>query len=253
MDRKIQQAAAVLSRSRLTVALTGAGISVESGIPPFRGPGSLWETLDPMEFAHIDAFMKNPARVWAGFISGLKESLDNARPNPGHLALAALETRGLLAAVITQNIDSLHQRAGSREVIEFHGTFARLTCLDCGRPAESSEPLTMLPPRCPCGGILRPDCVFFGEAIPMAVLTHARELASRCEAMLVVGTSATVQPAAMMPILAKENGATIIEINPAPTPLTATISDIFLQGPAGPILTRLTQAVAIPASPPASG
>lgn len=248
MEKTIHEASEILSRSRLTVALTGAGISVESGIPPFRGPGSLWEKFDPAEFAHIDAFLKNPARVWEGFIGSMTGLLDTALPNKGHLALAELEHRGLLAAVITQNVDSLHQKAGSRDVIEFHGTFARLTCMDCGAEIPSAElSLTTLPPRCPCGGIYRPDCVFFGETIPSEALKRSQELASQCEAMLVVGTSAMVQPAALMPVLAKQNGATIIEVNPSPTPLSATTSDIFLKGGAGPILTRLTEAIAIPA------
>jgi len=248
METKILKAAAAMSRSRLTVALTGAGISVESGIPPFRGPGSLWEKIDPAEFAHIDSFMKNPARVWEVLIGNMKNLLDTARPNKGHLALAELEHRGLLSAVITQNVDSLHQKAGSLDVIEFHGTFANLTCLDCGRTTPSTGiSLDTLPPRCPCGGIYRPDCVFFGETIPMEALARSREFASQCEVMLVVGTSAMVQPAAMMPILAKQNGATVIEINPTPTPLTAGTSDIFLKGNAGPVLTRLTEAIPIPA------
>ncbi|WP_300669217.1 NAD-dependent deacylase [Desulfoluna sp.] len=249
METRIQKAIEILSRSRLTVALTGAGISVESGIPPFRGPGSLWDKIDPMEFAHIDAFMKNPARVWEVLIGSMKTILDTARPNKGHLALAELEKRRLLATVITQNVDSLHQKAGSRDVIEFHGTFAKLTCLGCGHRTSSADiTLTTLPPRCHCGGVYRPDCVFFGESIPLSALTRAQEFVSQCEVMLVVGTSATVQPAAMMPILAKQNNARIIEINPTPTPLTAT-SDLFLQGNAGPILTRLTEAIAIPAGP----
>jgi len=250
METRIQQAAEVLSRSRLTVALTGAGISVESGIPPFRGPGSIWEKIDPMEFAHIDAFMKNPARVWEVLVSGLKRKLDTAKPNKGHLALAELETRGLLSAVITQNVDSLHQKAGSRDVIEFHGTFATLRCLDCGHQTPSAAvTLNALPPHCHCGGIYRPDCVFYGESISMEILTRSREFSSQCDAMLVVGTSAVVQPAAMMPVLAKQNGATIIEVNPTPTPLTAATSDIFLQGGAGSVLSRLTEAVAIPTGP----
>lgn len=174
METRIQKAAELISRSRLTVALTGAGISVESGIPPFRGPGSVWETLDPMEFAHINAFMKNPARVWEVLIGGLKRVLDSALPNKGHLALANLENRGLLAAVITQNVDSLHQKAGSSDVIEFHGTFANLSCLDCGHQTPMADiSLTTLPPRCQCGGIYRPDCVFYGEAIPMESLTRS--------------------------------------------------------------------------------
>ncbi|VFQ45719.1 SIR2 family NAD-dependent protein deacylase [Desulfoluna butyratoxydans] len=248
METNILDAVHALTRSRLTVALTGAGISVESGIPPFRGPGSLWEKIDPTEFAHIDAFMKNPARVWEVLMGAMKKVLDTARPNKAHLALAEFERRGLLSAVITQNVDSLHQKAGSQDVIEFHGTFATLVCMACGKATPSEEiGLESLPPLCACGGIYRPDCVFFGENIPMEALGRSREFASQCEAMLVVGTSATVQPAAMMPVLAKQNGATIIEVNPTPTPLTAGVTDIFLKGNAGAVLSRLAEAIPIPA------
>ncbi|MCG8472433.1 MAG: NAD-dependent deacylase [Desulfobacterales bacterium] len=246
-SNSIESAARSLSASRLTIALTGAGISVESGIPPFRGPGSLWEKIDPMEFAHIDSFLKNPARVWEILVKSLKETLDSAQPNKGHLALAHLEERGLLSSVITQNVDSLHQKAGSRDVIEFHGTFAKHTCMGCGKGIKSEAlSLDQLPPTCPCGGIYRPDCIFFGEPIPTEPLKRSQELSLQCDVMLVVGTSAVVQPAAMMPPLAKSKGATIIEVNPSPTPLTATITDIYLQGGAGEILSQLTEACAIP-------
>ena len=246
-DSPTEKAARAISKSRLTVALTGAGISVESGIPPFRGPGSIWEKIDPMEFAHIDSFMKNPGRVWEVLVKGLKDVLDTAQPNKGHLSLAALESRGLLSAIITQNVDSLHQRAGSQDVIEFHGTFARLYCLECAQeiPMEKLS-ITTFPPTCPGGGIYRPDCVFFGENIPMEALQRSQELASACDVMLVVGTSAVVNPAAMMPVIAKTNGATIIEVNPMPTPLTSATTDIFLQGGAGEVLSSLLQACPIP-------
>ena len=249
MEPMLKKAAKRLSESRLTVALTGAGISVESGIPPFRGPGSLWESIDPMEFAHIDAFMRHPDRVWEVLIKGLKEMLAKARPNRGHLALAELENRGLLTAIITQNVDSLHQKAGNREVIEFHGTFAQLSCLSCHTQIPITDISTAtLPPRCPCGGIYRPNCIFFGEAIPGAALEHALTLADQCDVMLVVGTSAMVQPAATLPLRAKKQGATLIEVNPSPTPLTP-LCDLFLQGNAGTVLPRLTEATSIPAGP----
>ena len=243
LDRQaLKKATKILSQSRLTIALTGAGISVESGIPPFRGPGSLWEGLDPMDFSHIDAFTKNPARVWEVLVKRLKTILDKAKPNPGHLALCHLEQRGLLAAIVTQNVDSLHQKAGSREVIEFHGTFARLSCMACEETIKSeSLKVTTLPPTCPCGGIYRPDCVFFGEAIAEEALLRSQQLALASQAVLVVGTSALVQPAAMVPTWAKQSGATVIEVNPAPTTLTATTTDIFLQGNAGHVLPLLIQ------------
>ncbi|GAB6095468.1 NAD-dependent protein deacetylase [Desulfatiferula olefinivorans] len=245
MDDSLQRCADILSSARTVVCLTGAGISVESGIPPFRGPGSLWETFDPMEFAHIQSFLENPKRVWEGFLVGMKDMLDRARPNPGHTGLVALEKLGRLSTIITQNIDGLHQMAGSSDVIEFHGTFAVQRCLACDTRTPSRDTdLSTLPPRCACGGILRPDCVFFGEMIPDDCLTRSRRLAATCDVMLVVGTSATVQPAAMIPVIARQRGAVVIEVNPEPTPLTSAGSDHFLRGPAGKILSALAEAVA---------
>ena len=240
----IQQAAEALVRSRSAVALTGAGASIESGIPPFRGPGGLWEKMDPMEVAHIDAFRRDPEKVWRLLIQGMHEVLDKARPNAGHKGLARLEEWGYLRAVITQNVDGLHQAAGSRDVVEFHGTFAWQRCQDCGGRCETTRvDLSRIPPRCSCGGIYRPDCVFFGEMIPPHLLERSHQLAARCDVMLVVGTSATVQPAAMMPLLAKETGARVIEINPEPTPLTGRVSDDFIQGGAAEVIEDLLACV----------
>ena len=226
------------------MALTGAGISVESGIPPFRGKGGIWEKIDPMEFAHIDTFMRDPERVWNVLIREMKTALDQAAPNTGHLGLSRLERMGILSTVITQNVDGLHQSAGNTDVIEFHGSFAWQRCMDCGERVETrGVSLTHIPPRCRCGGILRPDCVFFGETIPPNALARSQRAASRCPVMLVIGTSAVVQPAAFMPVIAKQNGAIIIEINPESTPLTATISDYLIQGKAGEVLERILAAL----------
>jgi NAD-dependent deacetylase len=174
----------------------------------------------------------------------MHEVLDHARPNAGHKGLARLEEWGYLRAVITQNVDGLHQAAGSRDVIEFHGTFAWQRCFDCGSRCETTRvDLSRIPPRCSCGGIYRPDCVFFGEMIPPHLLERSRQLAVRCDVMLVVGTSATVQPAAMMPLLAKETGARVIEINPEPTPLTGRVSDAFIQGGAAEVVDDILTCV----------
>lgn len=234
----------MLAEANMTVALTGAGISVESGIPPFRGKGGLWEKFDPMTFAHIDAFRQDPGRVWKVLLKTLSDTLASARPNKAHKGLAELERRGCLRAVITQNIDGLHQEAGSREVIEFHGSMASHRCLECdqGTPTETID-LGQLPPRCGCGGILRPEIVFFGEAIPMVALYNSEQLARMCDAILVVGTSATVEPAASIPHIAKDHGARVIEINPEPTPLTRSISDVSLMGPAGEMVSALVTAI----------
>lgn len=243
-DVLIQRTAGALVHARRAVALTGAGISTESGIPPFRGPGGLWEKMDPMEVAHIDAFRRDPGKVWKLLIEGMQAVLSVARPNAGHAGLARLEQLGYLRAVITQNVDGLHQAAGSRDVIEFHGTFAWQRCQDCESRCETGQvDLSQIPPRCDCGGIYRPDCVFFGEMIPAQHLVRAQQLMARCDVLLVVGTSATVQPAAMMPLLAKEAGARVIEINPEPTPLTGRVSDDFVQGGAGAIMNDILACV----------
>jgi NAD-dependent deacetylase len=245
MDEMLfQQAVDLITSARRTLALTGAGISVESGIPPFRGKGGLWEKFDPMQYAHIDAFEKNPAKVWQFLFLHMKQVLEKAQPNDGHHGLRALERIGRLQAVITQNVDGLHQKAGQRDVIEFHGSFAIQRCSRCQRTCASDRILLdNLPPRCECGGIWRPDVVMFGELIPFDSLRRAQTLASACDLMLVIGTSATVEPAASLPVLAKHNGARIIEINPEKTPLSSRISDVTLLGEAGDIMRRLAAAV----------
>lgn len=244
MKTHLQQAVQALSSSTATVALTGAGISVESGIPPFRGKGGLWEKIDPMKYAHIDAYESDPGKVWEVLFSGLKDVFEKAAPNDGHLGLFQLESMGLLRTIVTQNIDGLHQLAGSKDVIEFHGTFTSQHCMSCGTGVDSrSLSMDQLPPRCICGGILRPDVVMFGEMIPMDALQRAQMMASTCEVMMVVGTSATVEPAAYLPVIAKRAGATIIEINPDSTPLTSRITDIILLGEAGRVIRELVDAV----------
>jgi NAD-dependent deacetylase len=244
MNDLIRKAARDLAASKHVVALTGAGISIDSGIPPFRGKGGLWERFDPMEIAHIDAFLQNPAKVWNILVKEMKEIVDKARPNDGHWGLAKLEKLGKLKTVITQNIDGLHQAAGNSDVIEFHGNFAWQRCMQCSQKYATREvDVSEIPPRCECGGILRPDAVFFGEMIPPDALWRSRQIASDCDLMLVVGTSAVVQPAALMPVIAKDNGAKVIEINPESTPLTGDISDYLIKGKAGEVMKRLIEAL----------
>lgn len=236
----IRQAALDLYRARHAVALTGAGISAESGIPPFRGKGGVWERIDPMKYAHIDAFHRDPEAVWKVLFLEMKQVLDKARPNDGHLGLARLEAMGYLKTVITQNVDGLHQTAGSRDVIEFHGNFAWQRCQDCGEKIPSRElKLDRIPPQCPCGGLWRPDCVMFGELIPMDPLNRCRQITASCDVMLVVGTSAVVEPASSLPAMARGAGATIIEINPEATPLTRHTAHYLIQGRAGEVLSRI--------------
>jgi len=225
--------ASLIVSSRLTVAFTGAGISVESGIPDFRSKGGLWERFDPMEYATIQAFRRQPAKVWT-MLQDLDALLTRARPNSAHLALADLEAKGLLAGVITQNIDNLHRSAGSQRVIEYHGNAHRFICLDCGRgSARESLDFSHGPPLCGCGGLIKPDVVFFGEPIPPGAQEDAMELAETCSLMLVIGTSAEVAPASYLPHIAKEHGALIVENNLERTGLTRRITDYFLEGPAG--------------------
>ncbi len=222
-----------------TIALTGAGISVASGIPAFRGVGGLWDKYDPEEYATIEAFRKNPAKVWV-MLKEFKEVIQNARPNPAHLALAKLEQLGYLRAIITQNVDGLHQEAGNTNVIEFHGNNRDTVCLKCGRKYPGTElNLDTLPPYCNCGGVLKPDAVFFGEPIPQEALSRSYEEAYNCRVVLVIGTSAVVEPAASIPYLARRAGARIIEVNPE----RALAADIFLQGPAEEIMPLLVDEV----------
>ncbi|MGE4292704.1 MAG: NAD-dependent deacetylase [Desulfovibrio sp.] len=244
MQALIEQAAKILKKSRYTLAFTGAGISVESGIAPFRGPGGLWEKQDPKYFDKR-YFVQHPGEVWPLLKELFYDTLAGAKPNAAHLALAEMERAGRLHAVITQNIDNLHQLAGSREVHEFHGTMAAMDCLTCRRKTPASEvSLHLLPPPCPvCGGLLKPDIVFFGEPIPEDAYQFSSLAAQKCEAVLIIGTSGNVHPAARIPHMAKNAGARIIEINVQPSAYTGNITDVFLQGPAGATLTALCQAV----------
>jgi NAD-dependent deacetylase len=240
----VKRAARDLVDSRKTIALTGAGISVESGIPDFRSAGGLWSRYDPEEYAHISAFRSNPEKVWH-MLKEMMELVLGAEPNPAHIALAELEAMGLLKSVITQNVDGLHQRGGSREVIEFHGSNQWLVCLECGNRQEAASlSFETIPPRCPqCSSILKPDVVFFGEPIPWEAQTRSFEEAATCDMVLVVGTSAVVYPAAGIPTAAKQSGAKIVEINMEPTPLTGHVSDYLIQGSAGTILPRIVEEV----------
>ncbi|MBW1700180.1 MAG: NAD-dependent deacylase [Deltaproteobacteria bacterium] len=239
-DALVKKAARDLCASRNVAALTGAGISVESGIPPFRGKGGVWEKFDPMEYAHIDAFMRNPEKVWKVFLKELNEVVQKASPNAAHMGLSRLEALGFLKTVITQNVDGLHQAAGNTDVIEFHGTFARHRCLECSRTYPAAElNFSRIPPRCECGGILRPECVFFGEMIPPHLLWRSEQIASTCDILLVVGTSAIVQPAATLPVIAKHSGAKVIEINAEPTALTDSVSTYCILGKAGEIMSGI--------------
>lgn len=234
-------AAERIARSRHLIALTGAGISVESGIPDFRSPGGLWSKYDPMEYGHIESFRMNPQRVWQMLLE-MDRLLLRADPNPAHFALADLEKRGLLKTVITQNVDSLHQRAGSVNVIEFHGHNRSLRCESCGkRYSRKDVLLAVMPPCCRCGLPLRPDFVFFGESIPPTAHGEAMLAAENCDMMLIIGTSASVAPASFLPSSAKRGGAYLLEINPNQTELSSHLSDLHIAEPAGKALPAIIE------------
>ena len=228
------------------VADTGAGISEASGIPTFRGPEGLWETYRIEDVATIEAFERDPGACWR-FHDRLREVIANAVPNPAHFVLADMEEvlgEQVEYAVITQNIDRLHQRAGSERVVELHGDALTCACRGCG--AESDDlpiPAPTYPPLCEqCGGVLRPNVVLFGEMLPIAALEEAQELSSRADVMLVIGTSAIVEPAASLPFLALAGGALVIEVNPAPTALTG-LAQYSIQSSAATALPPLWERV----------
>jgi NAD-dependent deacetylase len=220
------------------VALTGAGISVGSGIPPFRGKGGLWEKYNPEEYAHIESFKENPEKTWIM----LKEMIDTimiGKPNPAHFALAELEKLGKLDGIITGNVDHLHQDAGSKNVYELHGNNKSLICMNCTKTYPIEKYKENMPPLCDCGYTLRPDVVMFGEGLSEETLFRSYELARNCQIMLVIGTSQMVSPMSQMPYSAKENNAKIIEINLDETLLSEILSDILIKGKAEDILPKI--------------
>jgi NAD-dependent deacetylase len=221
------------------VALTGAGVSAESGIDTFRSKDGLWKKYDPSIYASIEVFNKDPSKYWT--IRGdFIRNYDNYHPNPGHYALAELEKVGLIRSVITQNIDGLHTKAGSSRVIEIHGSLRETHCLKCGKEYVAPKIPAGLPPYCGCGGVLKPDTVLFGESLPPEALDGAYREAQECNLMLVIGTSAVVQPAASLPFIAKEKGGTIIEIN---IEKAFPVADFFVQEKSGIALPKIVEAV----------
>jgi NAD-dependent deacetylase len=224
------------------VALTGSGISAESGVPTFReAQTGLWERYDPQELATPGAFARDPCLVWEWY-EWRRNLVREAEPNPGHRALAELERRVHYFILVTQNVDGLHERAGSRSVIELHGNILRSKCSLEGEAAEPEAYDDSVPPRCPrCGALLRPDVVWFGEMLPDGTLEEASEASREADLFLSIGTSSLVFPAAGLPFEALESGATLVEINPSETPLTRH-ADYSLRGPAGEVLPALLRA-----------
>src|ERR1700687_1863028 len=240
-------AAELLSSARRGLAFTGAGISAESGIPTFRGEGGLWTKFDPVKVASLDYFMADPAAYWK--VSKERGSVAlAARPNPGHHALAALESAGRLATAATQNTDGLHQDSGSRHVIELHGSGRTVQCLDCGnrepRSVVQARLEVEMPPRCSvCGGIfLKPTVVLFGEPMPHAAVQEAFALARQADVMLVVGSSLVVYPAADIPVAAVRSGASLIVVNAEPTPLDE-FATVVIRGKSGEVLPEIIRLI----------
>lgn len=232
-----------LRRARRTVVLTGSGVSAESGVPTFRDPQSgLWSRYSPEDLATAEAFERDPELVW-GWYQWRREQIAAARPNAAHLAIAALERLCPGFLLITQNVDGLHQRSGSRNVVEFHGNILRNRCSVDRELVDMDVSGSTRPPRCPrCGGRLRPDVVWFGESIPQAALSLSNAAAAGCDVFLAVGTSALVQPAAGLAALAQQAGALVAEVNTQETPLSGAV-DVRLRGPAGELLPALVAAL----------
>jgi NAD-dependent deacetylase len=240
-EAALHAVASIIQSSRYLVACTGAGISVESGIPPFRGPHGLWSSYDP-KYLELAYFHRYPEKCWRILKEIFYEHFAKAEPNDAHQVLASLEKRGMLKSVITQNIDNLHQLAGSVNVIEFHGNTRDLICVSCGATiAADPQILASLPPRCDCGGALKPDCIFFGEEIPQRAWIESRREIEAADVVLIVGSTGEVYPAASLPHQAAGKGARIVEINPEKSNFTNTITDVFVPLPAGAALARIEE------------
>ncbi|NIP62324.1 MAG: NAD-dependent protein deacylase [Nitrosopumilaceae archaeon] len=220
--------------------VTGAGISQESGIPTFRGKDGLWKKHDPMKLATIEAFYEDPKLVWQWY-QDRRENVFKSKPNSGHYAIADLEKFSEIS-VLTQNIDGLHRKAGSSNVYELHGSIIRIKCSNCNFKKDIKGPFSTLPPICECGGILRPDVVWFGELLPQDVWRQAIVQASKCDLMIITGTSLQVSPANTLPIYAKQNGAILIEVNPELTPMSSEV-DLSIRASSSEALPKLVNTI----------
>ena len=236
MEENIIKTVEVLKKSSYAIAFTGAGISVESGIPPFRGENGLWNRYDPT-ILDLDFFYQQPEQSWKAIKEIFYEFFGKAKPNTAHDVLSELEKQGIIKTLITQNIDNLHQEAGSKNVIEFHGTAQTMVCIDCGHKYKAKEvKLKKTVPECKkCKGTLKPDFIFFGEGIPEPAGSRSFDEAEKCDLLILTGTTGEVMPASMIPHRAKKRGATIVEVNPAESAYTNTITDIYLKGKAGEV------------------
>nr|QEE16584.1 NAD-dependent protein deacylase 2 [Candidatus Prometheoarchaeum syntrophicum] len=238
-----QKASNWILTSKYTVVFTGAGISVESGIPPFRGENGLWSKYNPI-FLETNYFRAHPKKSWELIKEIFYDFFGQAKPNESHRILAKWEKNKLIQTIITQNIDNLHHEAGSKNILEFHGTAQTLSCIDCNMQYCSKKFLNSLPPHCSdCGGLLKPDFVFFSEPIPTIVHQDSITNAKIADLFILVGTTGEIMPASMIPYVAKENGAKFIEINVNPSKYTKSITDIFLQGKATDVFMKLDKKI----------
>ncbi|MDH5541452.1 MAG: NAD-dependent deacylase [Nitrospinota bacterium] len=235
---ELEKARKKLAEAGSVAILTGAGVSAESGVPTFRGEGGLWRNYRAEELATPDAFERNPSLVWEWY-DWRRGILAPLKPNPGHFAIAGMEKKFDNFLLITQNVDGLHAKAGSRKMVELHGNIWKVRCLADGKVSDNHEtPLKTLPPRCECGSMLRPHIVWFGESLDAGVIEAAFSAARDCEVFIVAGTSSLVQPAASLAGIAKESGAYVIEINPEATPVSGMV-DASIRGKSGEVLPLL--------------
>jgi len=238
----IEKASQIINNAKHVTAFTGAGISVESGIPPFRGKDGLWSKFDPI-FLDINYFNQYPLESWKLIKEIFYDFFGKAKPNAAHFALSEMEKLSYINSVNTQNIDNLHQQAGSKKVYEFHGTSRNLICTNCNKIYSATNiDISQLPPKCErCGTVLKPNFVFFGEPIPEPARTDSFTEAKRADVFILVGTTGEIMPASIIPIEAKRNGAKIIEVNTQPSNYTNKITDIFLEGKATKIMKKLLE------------
>ncbi len=249
-ETEIERAVEIINASEYVVALVGAGLSAESGIPTFRGAGGLWTRVGEPSVNDYQRFLRDPVGWWKNQLdpdadparAEFREAIDRAEPNAGHYALVKMERMGILKMTITQNVDDLHARAGSNNLVEIHGNRSKARCVVCeSRWPRDAFDYETLPPICPeCGGLVKADTVMFGEPIPPSALDACFRETAMCDCMIVCGTSATVFPAASFPRIVKENGGAIVELNPNPTPISA-VADVVLRGPSGEFLPEVAE------------
>lgn len=250
LEAEIVRAIHTVVNSKYPMALVGAGMSVESGIPPFRGPGGLWTKYGEPPMDGYQRFLEDPRQWWLdrlkdeGPSAEFHDTFAQAKPNPGHIALAELESLGFMNYIITQNVDDLHQRAGSRNVAEIHGNMTKMRCIGCGTRWHKDEfRVEDYPPLCPhCSGVVKDDTVMFGEPIPLDVLATCQTETAKCDCMLLIGTTAEVYPAAGFPLDVKASGGFLIEINPYDTVISAQC-DVVLKSPSGEVLPKIVEGV----------